>query len=81
MYEERREVVTGAPETTEVHRETVERPARRVVEESAPTYVQRHDPVGNTVAANSMITTIVWAIVVIALLIVGILVLVHYGII
>jgi hypothetical protein len=82
MYEERREVVADDAPDTEVRRETVtEHPSRRVVEETPPTYVDRSDPVRNTAAAGNLINTLVWAVVVIVILVVGILVLLHYGII
>ncbi len=82
MVEERREVVSDEyVEPAPVRERVVERPATRVVEEPAPTYVQRRDPVGNSMAASSMIQTVVWAVVVLVLLIVAILVLIHFKII
>lgn len=80
--------VVSPPTTVPVDRQVVtersrvvEEPAPRIVEQPAPTYVQRRDPIGNSIAAGSLIQTVVWAVVVIVLLVVGILVLVHYNII
>lgn len=78
--EEQRTVVTQT-DTPAADRVVVQEQAPRVVEERAPTYVRRSDPVGNSIAASSMIQTVVWAVVVIVLLIVGILVLVHLKVI
>jgi len=85
MVEQRREVVTEEYDDPTVERRVVESPRTteqsRVVDEPAPTYVRRQDPVGNSIAAGSLIQTVVWAVVVLVLLIVGILVLIHYNII
>jgi hypothetical protein len=65
-----------------VHRETVVSSPNQVVSDPEPAYVQRRsDPMLNSMAASGMIQTVIWSIVVIALLVVGILVLLHYGII
>lgn len=90
MVEERRDVVSEeyvdqAPASdvvVERPRTVVEEPATRVVSEHpTTTYVRRQDPVANTMAASSLIQTLVWAAVVLIVLVVGILVLVHYSII
>ena len=65
----------------EPSRTVVAEPATRVVEEPSTTYVRRRDPYASTMAASAMIQTLIWSAVVIVLLVVGILVLVHYGII
>jgi hypothetical protein len=75
-----REVVVQQPRTV------VEQPVQRVVEEPAPayvepTYIHRRDPIGSTIATGNLIQTVVWAIVVLVLLVVGILVLVHLKVI
>lgn len=59
----------------------VVQPATRVVEEPSTTYVRRRDPVGHTMAASTLIQTLVWSAVVLILVVVGILVLVRYNII
>jgi hypothetical protein len=82
MYE-RREVVEADPDVVVEDEPVVRRPRRRMVVDDTPgtTYVNRSDPVGNSFAASSLIQTIVWSVVVLVLLVVGILVLLHYGII
>lgn len=83
--EERREIVTddqADPDPTVVRHDTVvEQRPRRVVEEPSTTYVRSSDPVGNSMAATSLIQTVVWSVVVIVILVIGILVLLHYNII
>lgn len=95
MVEERREVISeeqvSTPGDLEVVTDSsrvvqqpvqrvVEEPVQRVTQEPGTTYVQRRDPVGSSIAAGSLIQTVVWAIVVLVLLVVGILILVHFKI-
>lgn len=89
MTDERRVVYSGetadvveTPEMVQTEPEVVveRRPARTVVEEPASrTYVHSDDPVGNALAASSLIQTIVWAVVVLVLLIVALLALHVYA--
>lgn len=79
MYE-RREVVDEDPDTV-VEEEPVARRRRVVRDAPATTYVDRSDPIGNTIAASNLIGTIVWSVVVLVLLAIAILILLHYGII
>jgi hypothetical protein len=86
MTEYRRDVYEEPADPTDrvvVSRRTeVERPATRVVTQVPQTgYVRDRDPLTTATAASRMIQTVVWAVVVLAILIVGILVLVHYNII
>ncbi len=78
MTDERRVVYSDeeveAPDYVQVDPDTVveRRPARTVVEQPVTrTYVNHDDPVGNAIAASSLIQTIVWAVVVLVLLIVA----------
>jgi hypothetical protein len=75
---EEQRVVTTEPASTVQPAGTV--PTQQVVETAPNTVVERRpvtqtvvtdDPVGNAVAASSMINTIVWAIVVLVLLVVA----------
>ena len=70
-YEEQRVVTDTEPATTE---RVVREPAtERVVEQRAPATrtVISEDPVGNAYAASQLISTIVWAVVVLVLLVVA----------
>jgi hypothetical protein len=68
---EERTVVTHEPADTAVEREVVERAPETVVEQRpVRRTVVQDDPVGNAVAASTLIQTIVWSIVVLVLLVV-----------
>lgn len=70
-YEERR-VVSDPVETTPADTEVVRTEPSTVVERRPVTRtVVSDDPVANTYAATQMIQTIVWAVVVLVLLVVG----------
>ncbi|HEV3311504.1 MAG TPA: hypothetical protein VG815_13410 [Chloroflexota bacterium] len=80
MVQERRSTVTEERVEPDEPVVVQESPGVRVVEEPSTTYVQHRDPVATSIAAGSLIQTVVWAVVVIVAVVVGILVLVHFKI-
>lgn len=84
-YEEKRVVSTdpAVVDQTTVHTAPAAVPDGTTYVETRPnrTIVNNDDPVGNAFAASQLIQTIVWSVVVLVLLVIGIYLLYHYGII